>query len=99
MIIKATNFELTKALEDFIEEKIGGLEKLITVQPAKIFVEVGKTTFHHRKGPFLRAECQISLPGKKILRAEAENKNLKSAIIEVREEIERQLKSYKESRQ
>lgn len=96
MIIKATNFELTKALEDFVEEKIGGLEKFITGKPAEIFVELGKSTRHHISGPFWRAECQISLPGKKSLRAESEQKNLKMAIVEVKNELHSQLNGYKE---
>lgn len=59
------------------------------------WVEISKTTRHHKKGPFFRAECQLRLPGKS-LRAEAEKERLKLAIVEVKDELQRQLKQYKE---
>ena len=95
IVIKTTNVKLNKALKDFIEEKINDLEKFIQARPVEIFVEVGKTTRHHEKGPFLRAECQINVPTKS-LRAQALSKDLKLAIIEVKDELQRQLKQYKE---
>lgn len=59
------------------------------------WVEIGKTTLHHQKGPIFWAECQMKFPGKS-LRAVARRENLKLAIAEVKDELQQQLKQYKE---
>ncbi|MCK5044746.1 ribosome-associated translation inhibitor RaiA [Candidatus Parcubacteria bacterium] len=108
IIIKTEKIELTPAIKEFIEEKIGGLEKFVTLlqeeekdyfegRKPKIeaLVEVGKTTLHHKKGPFFRAECQI-VHLKKSIRATAKSEDLRQAIVEVKDELQIQLKKYKE---
>lgn len=98
MHIKATNFKLTPSIEDWVLEKIGTLNKFIPQLDKKgvveCWVEVGKTTNHHQKGNVFRAEADIRLPGK-ILRAEANEKELIIAINKVKDELQRQLKKYK----
>ena len=94
IIVKTQNIELNRALEDFIERKIGELEKFFSKKPSQVFVEVGKITRHHKKGPFFRAECQITVPGKEFIRAEALSRDLKLAVVEAKDEIQRQLKKY-----
>jgi len=98
MHIKATNFELTPAIEYLVNEKIGGLEKYVPQLEEKgvleCWVEVGKTTNHHQKGDVFRAEADIRLPGK-IIRAEAEKENLEMALTEVKNELQRQINTYK----
>ena len=89
IVIKATNIKLTSALHQYIEEKINSLEEFLKIVEA--WVEVGKETRHHRKGPFFRAECQMRLPGKSI-RSEARQKDLRLAIDEVKDELQRELK-------
>jgi putative sigma-54 modulation protein len=96
IVIKTQNIKLNRALEDFIERRIGELEKFFQKKPSKSFVEIGKTTHHHKKGPFFRAECQITVPGKKSIRAEALSPDLRLAIVEVKDEIQRQLKKYED---
>lgn len=100
MHIKATNFKLTESIKFQVEEKIGTLDKFIPQLEEKgvveCRVEVGKTTNHHQKGDVFRAEANVRLPGK-ILRAEATEKNLTMAIAKVKDEMQRQLKKYKES--
>ena len=107
IVIKTTNLKLTQALKIFIEEKIGGLEKFSEIFNKKYFdnffgkgkpgveawVEVGKTSFHHRKGYVFRAECQMRFPGESI-RSAAKKKDLRMAIIEVKDELQRKLKKY-----
>jgi ribosomal subunit interface protein len=106
--IKTKNLKLNQALKNFIEEKINSLEKFSRIFYQKYFnsffgkgkprteawVEIGKTTLHHQKGPFFRAECQIRFPGKS-LRATARSQDLRLAIAEVKDELQRQLKQYK----
>lgn len=99
IIIKTKNIKLTPALYQYIEEKINSLEKFLrTFEKAKsevkAWVEVGKETQHHRKGPFFRAECQIRLSGKSI-RSVAVKEDLRLAIDEVKDELQRGLKRYK----
>jgi ribosomal subunit interface protein len=103
--IKATNLKLTSALRNYVEEKIGGLERFIQgagfenksskkgKPPVEIWVEIGKTTHHHHKGKVFRAEGQMKIPGKS-LRAESIKEDLHLAIDDVRSELQRELKNY-----
>lgn len=107
IIIKGTNIKLDDAIYDCIEEKIGGLGKFLPdIDPdlAEARVEVGKTTRHHQKGEFFRAEINLSLPARpnnrsggpsKLLRAEAAKKDIFMAITTIKDEIQRQIKNYK----
>lgn len=110
IVIKTKNIKLNKALEDYIQEKFGSLDKFSKIfysdtyfnhffgkgKPrVEAWVEIGKTTLHHRKGPFFYAECQMRFP-KRSLRSTAEAEDLKLAITEVKDELQRQLKQYKE---
>jgi len=93
--IKGTNLELTQAIKDYVNEKIGGLEKFFD-QILEAKVEVGLTTKHHQKGKIFRAETNLEVPQKHIIRAEAEREDLYMAINEVKDELQIQLKKYKE---
>ena len=98
IIIKGEKIKLTPSLKDFVEEKLADLEKLFESKvkrdfEVKAFVEVGKTSEHHRKGDIFFAECQIFLPGKGI-RSVAEREDLKLAICEVKDQLQVQLKKY-----
>ena len=110
IIIKTKNLKLTRALENFIEEKINDLEKFVNIfQSEKYFdsfygkgkpkveawVEIGKETMHHKKGPVFWAECQMRFP-KISLRSTARAEDLKLAVTEVKDELQRELKQYKE---
>ena len=93
--IKGTNLELTEAIKDYINEKIGSLEKYFDeILAAR--VEVGVTTKHHQKGNIFRAEVNLEVPQKYILRAETEREDLYMAINEVKDDLQVQLKKYKE---
>jgi len=104
--IKATNIELTQSIRVEVERKIGELEKYIQGSEKQnssgigkplyeAWVEVGRTTRHHKKGDIFRAEIQMRLPGKS-LRVESENIDLYQAIDEVRDELKAELNKYKE---
>ena len=101
IIIKGTKIKLTQSLKDFIEEKIGGLEKFFKFKvkedfEIKAFVEIGKLSKHHRRGDVFYAECQILLP-KKGVRFVAERENLELAICEVKDGLQDQLKKYRKA--
>ncbi|XOB46578.1 MAG: ribosome hibernation-promoting factor, HPF/YfiA family [Candidatus Nealsonbacteria bacterium] len=108
--IETKNTTLNRAIEDFIKEKINSLEKFIKIlyngkykspssgkaKPVLVaWVEIGRETLHHKRGPFFRAECQIRFSGKSI-RAEAVSKDLRVAITEVKDELQIGLKKQKE---
>lgn len=110
IIIKATNLELTPTLKEFIEEQINSLERFSKMfederyynhffgkgkPTVEAWAEVARITRHHKKGNVFRAEVQIRFP-KKSIRAEAISSNIRQAIKEVKDELGRQLKKYKE---
>ncbi len=108
IIIRTKDCELTPTFKEFIEEKIGSLEKYSVMfqedvdhdpvkQKAKVeaIVEIGKSTLHHRKGDNYFAECHLVFP-RKTLTASAASEDFKSSIIEVREELQRQITDYKD---
>ncbi len=103
IIIKTRNIKPTESLNDFIEEKIGGLKKFINIfqkpqiekKPlGQFFVEIEKETKHHQTGPYFRAEVQVHLPGK-TLRAEARSSDLKMSIAKIKDEMQQEIKKYK----
>ncbi|MBI2451083.1 MAG: ribosome-associated translation inhibitor RaiA [Parcubacteria group bacterium] len=94
--IKTTNVVLNQALEDYIEKKIAVLDKYVPkVGYIEAWVEIGKPSKHHKKGDVFYAEADIRLPGK-ILRSEAKSWDLKLAIDAVKDELQIELKKYKE---
>lgn len=104
IIIKADKIDLTPSLRSFTEEKIGSIKKFLGEdedsyfqgRKAKIeaWVEIGKETRHHQKGPFWRAECQLRFL-KKSIRSVAQSDDLRQAIVEVKDDLQRQLEKYK----
>ena len=85
--IKATGIELTPAIKEYAEKKVGMLEKYFAPgQSPNIQVEVGKSTAHHRQGPFFRAEVRVSGSGTDYY-AVSENEDLYAAIDLVKDEI------------
>ncbi|OGZ34016.1 MAG: ribosomal subunit interface protein [Candidatus Portnoybacteria bacterium RIFCSPLOWO2_12_FULL_39_9] len=98
IIIKATKIKLSPALYDYIEKKIGGLEKFlknIDKEATEARVEIGKPSQHHQKGDIYYAEVNLSWPGK-ILRVEASEWDLRAAVDKVKDELQREIKKYKD---
>ncbi|RJP45940.1 ribosome-associated translation inhibitor RaiA [Candidatus Parcubacteria bacterium] len=96
--VKATGFDLTPSIGLYIDEKLASLGKFVkrldAEGAAQMWIEVGKTTRHHHKGPVFRAEADLRLP-KKILRAEQESYDLRTAIIAVRNKLLLEIEKYK----
>ena len=93
---KGTNISFTPAIEEYLEKRIASLEKLIDVnEPTlQIDVELGQTTKHHQSGDIFRAEISVHIGGQSF-RAVSERSDLFSAIDNVKDEIMRELRSYK----
>lgn len=98
IMTKGTGFELTPAISEYIDEKVGGLTKYLASMDnsaVEARVEVGKTTEHHHKGNIFRAEVNLKLTGH-LLRAEHESDDVYAAIDKVHDELKRQIVSLKE---
>ncbi len=105
--IKPVNVELDQALADWVYKKLGEIERYLSdfgseeipggKETIELNVEIAKTTRHHRKGKVFRAEAQLYLP-KKLIRVEAINNDLRTAIDEVKEQLYRKIKKYKRKR-
>jgi putative sigma-54 modulation protein len=95
--IRATNIKLTDYLLKLVNRKIKKIEKLLPDNHDLIIeVELGKTTKHRQKGDFFRAEIQVEVPRGKLLRAVSEKEDFYAALVDVREELEVQIKKHKE---
>lgn len=93
--IKYTGLESSPALNGYLEEKLGPLEKYLKNfgTPHDLRVELEKTTEHHKTGPFFRAEANVSIPGA-MFRAEQTAEDLYNAIDMLKDDVERQLSDY-----
>jgi len=95
--IKGTNVELTSYLSKLVEQKIKSIEKLLPENPDLIIeVELEKTTKHHQKGDLFRAEVQVEVPGGKMLRAVSIKEDFRSALTDVKDELQIQIKKHKD---
>ena len=98
--IKATGLDLTPALKEFIEEKVGALQKLVAKfdenDSVLAAVEVSRTTKHHYKGDVFRAEINLELPHK-MLRCEDNDSDIRVAIDRARDVLKREIVKYKET--
>ncbi|MFH1188764.1 MAG: ribosome-associated translation inhibitor RaiA [bacterium] len=94
--IKVTNIELTAPLREYIEDKIGGLEKfLVRFNTDSIFaaVDVGRSTNHHKQGEIFYTDVNLELPGK-ILRAKKESEDVRASIDAVKDAMQQSIKKY-----
>ncbi|MBI2035636.1 MAG: ribosome-associated translation inhibitor RaiA [Candidatus Liptonbacteria bacterium] len=96
--VKATKLVLTPALNVFIEKRLARLSKLLKSWDDRgsvlLRVEVARTTRHHKKGDVFRAEVNLDMPSK-VLRAEAENNDIRIAVNEAYKKLEGEVKKIK----
>ncbi len=85
--IKAKNIELTDAISEYLDKKLGALDKFIPSKSEAIAkVEVGRTTNHHHKGDVFHAEILLDVEREQF-RAGAESGDLYSAIDMMKDEV------------
>ncbi|MEY2671861.1 MAG: hypothetical protein RL687_278 [Candidatus Parcubacteria bacterium] len=82
--------ELTDAIRDYVTKRVESLEKFIKDDSAIVYVEVGKTTHHHKNGEFFKAEFDIRTAGKKFF-SSSEKEDLYSAIDDAKEDVQRSM--------
>ncbi|MFA6428293.1 MAG: ribosome-associated translation inhibitor RaiA [Candidatus Buchananbacteria bacterium] len=90
LVIKGTRIVLAEAERDYVDKKIFSLNKLLT-KAITVRVELEKTTNHHKKGEIFRAEVNVDLPPKQVLRAEAFGSSLTEAVDRMQNEIKLEL--------
>lgn len=92
--ITTKNITLDSPIKVFIEEKVQSLEKLLPKGDYVFRVEVGRPSKHHKKGDVFYAEINIKI-GKNLLRANAKHIDLRSAIVDVKDELKVQISKLK----
>lgn len=95
--IKATNTNLTQGITDYVEKRLSAFEKYIDPKDTsvKCYVEVGRTTKHHKHGDILRAEINLHISGQDF-RSVSETSSLHGAIDEAKDEMVRTLRKHKQ---
>ena len=86
--------ELTAAMEQYFEKKLSNLEKFFD-RIQKAVVTLGMETRHHQKGEIFYAECKMDVPGADLF-GKKTGKDIYSAIDFLRDELEAELKKYKQ---
>lgn len=89
----ATTMELTPALKDYAEKRLGAISKYDTFN--SIDIELSKTTNHHRQGEIFAASVHVVTALGKVYHAESEKSDLYEAIDDVRDDIVREIRSAK----
>lgn len=102
--IKATNFELTPSIEEYVIKKIGHIEHYLErfksenntgKDNIEAIIEVAKTTKHHNKGDLFLAEANLIVKGKQI-RVEETSDNLMTSIDKLADVLKEQAIKFKE---
>ncbi len=97
--ITSKDFEITPAIEDYINKKVSSLEKFLGVGDNILCeVEVGKTTGHQKSGDIFRTEINIVEPGNQQVYVVANESDIYMSIDVVRDEAERAIVSKKTKR-
>ncbi len=96
--IKATNMELTGAINDYVNKRLSAVEKFSKGGEMSGYVEVGKTTNHHKQGDYFKAEFSIDMNGEHFF-SESEESDLYAAIDDAKEEITRAVTHNKDRKQ
>ena len=94
--IRTKGIELTPDLKEFIEDKIGTLDKFHQgIMDGS--VEIEKMTHHHKTGPFFRAHASLRLAYNKTIVSENSKEDIKIAINTVKDELQQEIKSLKKA--
>ena len=94
--IRANKMDMTEAIQNYINKKVGVFEKYLgkDQSPADLYVEIGKTTEHHKSGDVFRAEFNLNLSGRQF-RSVAETENLYASIDKAQDEMIAELRNAK----
>lgn len=91
------NITSDEPLKVFVKDRIGGLEKFLGSGPVEARVEIGLPSKHHRSGRIYYAEVNLKIGGK-LLRATCQHEDLRNAIVDVKNELQKQIKKFKDKK-
>jgi len=96
---KGTNMQITPDIKDYLYKKLAHLEKFLNIADDSVLceVELGKVSQHHKNGCVFRTEINLHLAGKN-LRSESTTDELFSSIDIAKDEMVRELESYKDKK-
>lgn len=88
---QAKNMELTPAIHDYVLQRVTDLGKMLSKIEEKggevlVIFDVAKTTNHHKGGEIFRADCSITIDGKKFY-SSSDQSDLYAAIDDVKEKL------------
>lgn len=92
--VKTVDIDLTEALSDYVDDKVGQIEKFIDQNDESVIcdVEIGLRTKAHQSGDIFRAEINLTT-AVGMFRAESEKEDLYVAINDVKEEVAEAVKA------
>lgn len=97
--IKYTQFRATPDIEEHAVKRIGTLERFLKSfeknSEITAFVEIARSTKHHRKGDVFYAEVMLEAGGKKF-RAESTGPDIRLAIDSVKEKLKKEIRRHKD---
>jgi len=94
--IKATNIPLTEAITEFVNKRLSSLEKFAKDnEEISVYVEVGKTTKHHKQGEYFRAEFHVVISGTEFYTF-SEKEDLYKAVDDAKEQVVRKITNRKD---
>lgn len=87
---------ITPEIQDYLDKKLSSLDKLINPNDTSVScqVELGRTSNHHKSGDIFRAEFNLMKDGRQF-RAVSEGETILVAMDEAKDELIRELKTFK----
>ena len=100
--IRQKNIEITPALHTYIESKIlrpvkKNIQGIVAGELPVLDLEFGRTSNHHHKGKVYHVAASLTF-GKKLLRAEVDAEDMRSACDFLEAELGREIVSFKSRR-
>ena len=87
--------DLTPAIGDYVDKKNEAINKFVeSGQDINIYVEVGKTTNHHKQGNYFKAEFDVTIDGEKFFTVSEKN-DLYKAIDDSKDQMIKSIKNKK----
>ena len=93
IIISGKGVKLTDAIEDYVNKKVGAVEKFFSGL-TRASVTLGEDTKRHQQGNLFFAECKIEMPGTDVF-CRREASSLYEAIDSLKSLLELELKKHK----
>jgi ribosomal subunit interface protein len=95
--LEVKGFDLTQAIENYLNKKLKNIRKFTKRARGKheIWIELSKTTKHHKKGSYFQAKIDIEMKNRTI-HAQERGESIYEAIDKMEADINRELKHYKD---